>query len=69
MEYVIVYTNGKTVQGHRVYWLVSRVNIFLQGNVQRVTPISPMQVSTVGSINKFVLSLVIHFIHVGNCWK
>ena len=69
MEYVILYTNGITVQGHRVYCLVSRVNIFLQGKVQRVTPISPMQVSTVGFITKSVSSLVINFIHVGNCWK
>ena len=68
MEYFIVYTNGRTVQGHRVYCLVNRVNIFLQGKVQRVTPTSPMQVSTVGSITKYVSSLVINFIHVGNCW-
>ena len=66
MRYVIVYTNGRIVQGHRVYCLASRVNIFLQGNVQRVTPTSPMQVSTVGSITKSVSSLVINFIHVGN---
>ena len=69
MRYVIVYTNGRTVQGHRVYYLANRVNIFLQGNAQRVTPTSPMQVSSVGSIIKFVSSLVINFIHVGNCWK
>ena len=66
MRYVIVYTNGRIVQGYRVYCLASRVNIFLQGNVQRVTPTSPMQVSTVGSITKSVSSLVINFIHVGN---
>ena len=69
MRYVIVYTNDRTVQGHHVYCLTSRVNIFLQGNVQRVTHTSPMQVSTVGSITKFVSSLVINFINVGNCWK
>ena len=69
MRYVIVYTNDRTIQGHRVHYLASRVNIFLQGKVQRVTPTSPMQVSTVGSITKFVSSLVINFIHVGNCWK
>ena len=47
VAYVILYTNGRTVQGHRVYCLVSRVNIFLQGKVQRLTPTSLMQVSTV----------------------
>ena len=50
VRYVIVYTNGRIVQGHRVYCLASRVNIFSQGKVQRVTPTSPMQVSTVASI-------------------
>ena len=47
MTYVVLYTNDRTVQGHRVYYLVSIVNIFLQGKVQRLTPTSPMQVSTV----------------------
>ena len=65
---VIVYTNGRIVQGHHVYCLASRVNIFSQGKVQRVTPTSPMKVSTVASITKFVSPLVINFIHVGNCW-
>ena len=69
VRYVIIYTNSITVQGHHIYCLVSRINIFLQGNVQRVTPSSPMQVSTVGSITKFVMSLVINFVHMGNCWK
>ena len=69
MRYVIAYTNGRTVQGYRVDYLASRVNIFLQMKVQRVTPTSPMQVSTVGSITMLVSSLVINFIHVGNCWK
>ena len=68
VRYVIVYTNGRIVQGHRVYCLASRVNIFSQGNVQRVTPTSPMQVSTVASITMLVSPLVINFIHVGNCW-
>ena len=68
VRYVIVYTNGRIVQGHRVYCLVSRVNIFSQGKVQRVTPTSPMQVSTVGSITKSVSLLVINFIYVGDCW-
>ena len=45
VRYVIVYTNGRIVQGHRVYCLASRVNIFSQGKVQRVTPTSPMQVN------------------------
>ena len=45
-----LHKNGRIVQGHRVYCLASRVNIFLQGKVQRVTPTSPMQVSSVESI-------------------
>ena len=52
VRYVIVYTNGRIVQGHRVYYLASRVNIFLQVKVQRVTPTSPMQVSSVESITQ-----------------
>ena len=46
-----------------------RVNIFLQGKIQRVTPTFPMQVSTVELIIKSVMSLVVNFIHVGNSWK
>ena len=68
VRYIIVYTNGRIVQGHRVYCLASRVNIFSQGKVQRVTPTSPMQVSTVASITMSVSPLVINFVHVGNCW-
>ena len=68
VRYVIVYINGRIVQGHRVYCLASRVNIFSQGKVQRVTPTSPMQVSTVASITMSVSPLVINFVHVGNCW-
>ena len=48
-SYVIVYTNDKTVQGHCVYCLVSKVNIVSQGRVQRVKLTYPMQVSTVES--------------------
>ena len=68
VRYVIVYTNDRIVQGHRVYCLASRVNIFSQGKVQRVTPTSPMQVSTVASITMSVSPFVINFVHVGNCW-
>ena len=68
VRYVAVYTNGRIVQGHRVYCLASRVNIFSQGKVQRVTPTSPMQVSTVASITMSVSPLVINFVQVGNCW-
>ena len=68
VRYVIVYTNCRIVQGHRVYCLASRVNMFSQGEVQRVTPTSPMQVSTVASITMSVSPLVINFVHVGNCW-
>ena len=53
MEYVIVYTNDRMVQGHHVYYLVGRVNIFLQGNVQRITPTSHMQVSSDESITQY----------------
>ena len=67
VRYVIVYTNDRIVQGHRVYCLASRVNIFSQGKVQRVTPTSPMQVSIVASITMSVSPLVINFVHVGNC--
>ena len=69
VRYVIVYTNDRTIQGHNVYCLVSRVNIFVQGKVQRVTPTYPMQVPTVESIIPFVMSLVINFINVRNCWE
>ena len=69
VEYVIVYTNRRTIQGRHVYCLVSKVNIFLQGKVQMVTPTSPMQVSTDESITKYQGSLVMNVIHVGNCWS
>ena len=38
VRYVVVYINNRTV---------SKVNVSLQGKVQRVTPTYPMQVSTV----------------------
>ena len=47
VRYVIIYLKDRTIQGHHVYCLVSRVNILLQKKVQRVTPTSPMQVSIV----------------------
>ena len=68
VRYVIVSKNGRIVQGNHVYYLASRVNILSQGKVQRVTPTSPIQVSTVASITKSVSPLVINFIHMGNCW-
>ena len=46
VRYIIVYTNGRTVQGHRVYWSASKVNIFSQGKVQGLTPTYPMQILT-----------------------
>ena len=69
MRYVIIYTNDRTVQGHRAYYLVSGVNILLQGNVQRITPTTPIQVSTVvlNHLYAIVWSLGVNFIHVGNC--
>ena len=68
MEYVIVYTNDRMVQGHHVYCLVSRVNIFLQGNVQRITPTSP-RFLLMNLSPSLLGSLVMNFIHVGNCWN
>ena len=47
MRYVIIYACNRAVQGHGVFYLVSRVNILLQRKVQRITPTSFMQVSTV----------------------
>ena len=47
VRYVIVYINGRAVQGYHIYWSASKVSIPLQGKVQRVTPTYPMQVSTV----------------------
>ena len=69
MRYVSIYTNSRTVQGHHIYFLVSRVNIFSQGNVQRVTPTFLVKVPTVGYITKSVMSLLVNVIHVGICWK
>ena len=51
VRYVIIYTYDKTVQGHRVYCLVSGVNVLLQEKVQRVTPTYPVQVSTVVTLS------------------
>ena len=47
MKYVIIYTNDRIGQRHRVYYLVSKVNILLQGKVQSVTPTSSMKVSII----------------------
>ena len=46
MRYIIIYTNARTVQGHRVYWSTSKLNIFSQGKVQGLTPTYPMQILT-----------------------
>ena len=64
MEYVIVYTSWQN-SSRTSCLLFSRVNIFLQGNVQRITPTSPMQVSIDESIAKSLESLVMNVIHVG----
>ena len=71
MMYVIIYTNKRTVQGHPVYCLVSKVNTLLQGKVQRVTPTCPMQISTIVLCHlREIVGLVfgVNFIHVRNCW-
>ena len=68
MRYVIIYTNDKTVQGHRVYCLVSGVKVLLQGKVQRVTPAYRMQVSTAVLYHSGgLVCLGVNFIHVGIC--
>ena len=70
MRYVIIYKNDITVQGHRVYCLVSGVNVFLQGKVQRITLTYSMQVSTnVLYHSEGLMSLGANFIHVGICWS
>ena len=65
MRYVIVYTNGRTVQGHRVYWSVSKVNILSQGKVQGLTPTYPMQILTAELYHRVVclFSLVVDQFH------
>ena len=68
MRYVIIYTNDRTVQGHRVYCLVTRVNILLQGKVHLPLLCRFQLLNSITSEESFVLSLGVHFIHVGNCW-
>ena len=53
VRFVISYTKRRIVQGHRVHYLVSIVNILSQGKVQRVKPTYPMQVSTVEVYHQF----------------
>ena len=66
MKYVIIYINDRMVQRHRVYCLVSRVNILLQWKVQRITHTSLMQVSTV-VLYLHMRNLGVNFIHMENC--
>ena len=66
MEYVIVYTNDRIVQRHRVYCLVSK-HISTR-ECSKGSPTSPMQVSTDESITQSLESLVMNVIHMGNCW-
>ena len=48
----------------------SKVNVSLQGKVQRVTPTYPMQVSTVEHYLRVKIKWFYSiFIHVGDCWK
>ena len=54
-------TEMTTIPGQRVYCLASKVNIFLQENVQRVIPTSFMQVSIIGSITKHVMYFNYYF--------
>ncbi len=65
MRYIIVYTNDKIVQGHRVYWSASKVNILSQWKVQGLMPTYPMQLSIVEYITIssqcFSLKLAISF--------
>ena len=63
VRYVIVYTNGRIVQGHRVYCLASRVNILSQGKVQRVTvtprPGRVYSITTVGAYKSSKCHIVV----------
>ena len=70
MRYAIIYTNDRTDQGHRVYCIVNRVKVLLQGKVQRVTHTYLMQVSTVVLYHSGgLLCLGVNFINVGICWN
>ena len=70
MRYVIIYTNDRTVQEHRVYYLGSRVNVLLQKKVQRVTSTYHMQVLTIVLYHSGgLIHLSVNFNHVGICWN
>ncbi|KAL8111453.1 hypothetical protein AgCh_019248 [Apium graveolens] len=51
-EYVIVYTNGRTVQGHRVILSTSKVNILIRAKVQGAFSTYRMLYLTAGTITK-----------------
>ena len=66
MRYAIIYTNDRTVQGHRVYYLINGVNILVQVKVQMVTPTYYMQVSTaILYHSRGLVCLGANFIHMG----
>ncbi|KAL8095067.1 hypothetical protein AgCh_036508 [Apium graveolens] len=51
-EYVIVYTNGRTVQGHRVILSTSKVDILIRAKVQGAFSTYRMLYPTAGTITK-----------------
>ncbi|KAL8155657.1 hypothetical protein AgCh_000888 [Apium graveolens] len=51
-EYVIVYTNGRTVQGHRVILSTSKVDILIRAKVQGAFSTYRMLYLTAGTITK-----------------
>ncbi|KAL8120685.1 hypothetical protein AgCh_017753 [Apium graveolens] len=51
-EYVIVYTNGRTVQGHRVILSTSKVDILIRAKVQGEFSTYRMLYLTAGTITK-----------------
>ena len=51
-EYVIVYTNGRTVQGHRVILSTSKVDILIRAKGQGAFSTYRMLYLTAGTITK-----------------
>ena len=69
MEYVIVYTNDRMVQGHHVYCLVSRVNIFYKGRFKGKHLPLLCRFIMMNLSPSLLGSLVMNVIHVRNCWN
>jgi len=68
MKCVNVYTNGRTVEGYRVYWFASRLDMLHKGRFKGSLPIL-CKIPTLNlSIMISEMSMIIS-IHVGDCWK